>query len=141
MLSFTTGAVQTMFQADGINGDINVSLWPLQNRILNFCGFQVLAPQIFWSPAHCPAAVCIQMLEGWRACLKGLVTEKHMTFAPCELFDLTFQGGFKLRPEVKEEQEPQPFGITVGHHLGKPLPPNNQTKAPSVSENGTFSRK
>ncbi|MEQ2213877.1 hypothetical protein XENOCAPTIV_022583, partial [Xenoophorus captivus] len=131
ILSFTTGAVQTMFQADGINGDINLSLWPLQ----------VLAPQIFWSPAHCPAAVCIQMLEGWRACLKGLVTEKHMTFAPCELFDLTFQGGFKLRPEVKEEQEPQPFGITVGHHLGKPLPPNNQTKAPSVSENGTFSRK
>lgn len=30
MLSFSTGATQTMFQADGINGDINVTLWPLQ---------------------------------------------------------------------------------------------------------------
>lgn len=32
MLSFTTGAMQTMFQTDGINGDINVTLWPLQVR-------------------------------------------------------------------------------------------------------------
>lgn len=30
MLSFSTGAIQTMFQPDGINGDINVTLWPLQ---------------------------------------------------------------------------------------------------------------
>lgn len=32
MLSFTTGATQTMFRPDGINGDINVTLWPLQVR-------------------------------------------------------------------------------------------------------------
>ena len=30
MLSFTTGAMETMFRPDGINGDINVTLWPLQ---------------------------------------------------------------------------------------------------------------
>lgn len=30
MLSFSTGATQTMFQPDGVNGDINVTLWPLQ---------------------------------------------------------------------------------------------------------------
>ena len=30
MLAFSTGASQTMFQPDGINGDINVTLWPLQ---------------------------------------------------------------------------------------------------------------
>lgn len=34
MLSFTTGAAPTMFQPDGINGDINVTLWPLQVRHL-----------------------------------------------------------------------------------------------------------
>uniref|UniRef100_A0A3Q4FXX0 N-ribosyldihydronicotinamide:quinone dehydrogenase 2 n=1 Tax=Neolamprologus brichardi TaxID=32507 RepID=A0A3Q4FXX0_NEOBR len=32
MLSFTTGAAPTMFQPDGINGDINVTLWPLQHH-------------------------------------------------------------------------------------------------------------
>ena len=70
------------------------------------------------------------MLEGWRARLKGLLKEEPLTFVPCELFDLSFKGGFMLRPEVREEREKQPFGLTTGHHLGKPLPPDNQTKAP-----------
>ncbi|KAJ3593957.1 hypothetical protein NHX12_006290 [Muraenolepis orangiensis] len=54
MLAFSTGASQTMFQPDGVNGDINVSLWPLQ----------VLAPQIFWGPAHCPAQVIVEKVSG-----------------------------------------------------------------------------
>lgn len=136
MLSFSTGATQSMFHPDGINGDINVTLWPLQNGTLHFCGFQVLPPQIFWSPGHCPPAVRTAMLDGWRARLKGLSAEKCLTFAPCELFDLSFQGGFMLRPEVKEERGSQPYGISTGHHLGKPLPPDNQIKAqPAAEEN------
>lgn len=141
MLSFTTGAAETMFQPDGINGDINVTLWPLQHGVLHFCGFQVLAPQIFWSPAHSPAAVRSQMLEGWRGRLRRLLTERPLTFASSHLFDLSFQGGFRLRPEVQEEQESLPFGISTGHHLGKPLPPGNQTAAPSTGGNSSGSRK
>ncbi|XP_028289833.1 NAD(P)H dehydrogenase [quinone] 1 isoform X2 [Gouania willdenowi] len=134
MLSFTTGAIESMFRPDGINGDINVSLWPLQNGILHFCGFQVLAPQIFWSPAHCPDFVRTTMLDGWRSRLKDLLTETPLRFASCEWFNLSFQGGFMLRPEVKKEQESQEYGLTVGHHLGKPLPKDNQTKAPPVDK-------
>uniref|UniRef100_A0A1A7XP59 NAD(P)H dehydrogenase [quinone] 1 n=1 Tax=Iconisemion striatum TaxID=60296 RepID=A0A1A7XP59_9TELE len=130
MLSFTTGGTQSMYSPDGINGDMNVALWPLQNGTLRFCGFQVMAPQIFWGPGHCPPDVRTKLLEGWRARLKGLLEENPLTFPPCELFDLTFKGGFKLKQEVREEQACQPFGITTGHHLGKPLPPDNQTKAP-----------
>lgn len=74
------------------------------------------------------------MLDGWRARLKGLLAEKPLTFAPCELFDLSFQGGFLLRPKVREEQESQPYGLTTGHHLGKPLPPDNQITAQSTGE-------
>uniref|UniRef100_A0A3Q3Q2U5 NAD(P)H dehydrogenase [quinone] 1 n=1 Tax=Monopterus albus TaxID=43700 RepID=A0A3Q3Q2U5_MONAL len=129
ILSFTTGAMHTMFQPDGVHGDINIPLWPLQSGILRFCGFQVLAPQIFWSVAHCPPSVRTTMLEGWRARLKGVLAEKPLTFAPSELFDLSFQGGFMLKPKVREELKLQPYGITVGHHLGKALPPDNQTKA------------
>ncbi|XP_070686580.1 NAD(P)H dehydrogenase [quinone] 1 [Pempheris klunzingeri] len=135
MLSFTTGAVKTMFRPDGINGDINITLWPLQNGILHFCGFQVFAPQIFWCPAHSPAAARTAMLDGWRARLKGLLAEQPLTFAPCELFDLSFQGGFLMWPKVREEQVSQPFGLTTGHHLGKPLPPDNQTRAQPAGEN------
>uniref|UniRef100_A0A1A8NBQ5 NAD(P)H dehydrogenase [quinone] 1 n=1 Tax=Nothobranchius pienaari TaxID=704102 RepID=A0A1A8NBQ5_9TELE len=130
MLSFTTGSAQSMCSPDGINGDINVVLWPLQNGTLNFCGFQVLAPQIFWGPGHCPPDVRTKLLEGWRARLKGLLEENPLTFPPLEFFDLSFKAGFKLKQEVREQQACQPFGISTGHHLGKPLPPDNQTKAP-----------
>ncbi|XP_029000810.1 NAD(P)H dehydrogenase [quinone] 1 [Betta splendens] len=134
MLSFTTGATQTMFQPDGLNGDVNVVLWPLQNGVLRFCGFQVLAPQIFWAPAHSPLEVRTAMLEGWRARLKGLLAEEPLTFVPTQMFDLSFKGGFKLWPKVKEDQESEPYGFTTGHHLGKRLPPDNQLKAQATKQ-------
>ncbi|KAL1007766.1 hypothetical protein UPYG_G00091360 [Umbra pygmaea] len=129
MLSFTTGAIQSMFCPDGLHGDINVTLWPLQNGVLHFCGFQVLAPQVSWCPAHSPPDVRTSMLNAWRARLKTLLAEKPLTFPPCTMFDMTFPGGFVLRPEVREEQRSCPHGISTGHHLGKPLPPDNQLKA------------
>lgn len=30
MLSFTTGSLESMFSSTGINGDMNVTLWPIQ---------------------------------------------------------------------------------------------------------------
>ncbi|XP_062868699.1 NAD(P)H dehydrogenase [quinone] 1 [Trichomycterus rosablanca] len=129
MLSFTTGGMESMYLTDGIHGDINVALWPLQNGVLRFCGFQVLAPQIFWSPGFSPPNVRATMLEEWQKRLGGLLDEKPLSFAPTELFDLSFQTGFRLRPEVKEAYASKPYGLTTAHHLGKPLPPNNQTKA------------
>lgn len=128
MLSFTTGGTQKMFQPDGIVGDINVMLWPIQNGTLHFCGFQTLAPQIFWSPAHSSHEERTAMLQGWQSRLKGLLAEKPLTFASSDLFDSSFEGGFLLFPKVKEEWESQ-YGLTTGHHLGKLLPPDNQTKA------------
>ncbi|KAJ8398665.1 hypothetical protein AAFF_G00421930 [Aldrovandia affinis] len=129
MLSFSTGAPESMFLPDGINGDMNVTLWPLQNGVLHFCGFQVLAPQIFWAPSHSPPHVREAMLGGWRARLGGLWEETPLTFAPSEFFDMSFRGGFRLWPQLKEERSEDPYGITTGHHLGKRLPPSNQTKA------------
>ncbi|XP_036442793.1 ribosyldihydronicotinamide dehydrogenase [quinone]-like [Colossoma macropomum] len=130
VLSFTTGAPETKFQPDGINGDVNVLLWPLQNGVLHFCGFQVLAPQIFWGPARASPSERKAMLETWQARLKGVLEERPLSFASSELFDLSVQAGARLRPEVKEAYASQPYGLTTGQHLDKPLPPNNQTKAP-----------
>ena len=166
MLSFTTGSNEAMFSSNGINGDMNVTLWPLQvqytgvpgppaitkschwssvwafaglttcstltlvplqNGILYYCGFQVLAPQIFWAPPHIPSDARDTMLEGWRKRLQGLLSETPLTFAPADSFDTG--SGFQLKKEVKEQQAKAPFGLTVGHHMGKPLPPNNQIKA------------
>lgn len=100
-----------------------------QNGTLHFCGFQVLAPNIFWCPTHSLPSKRDAMLDGWRARLKGLMNEKPLTFAPSKLFDLTFKGGFKMRPKQKEALESEPYGLTTGHHLGKPLPPDDQLRA------------
>uniref|UniRef100_A0A8C4Z109 Flavodoxin-like fold domain-containing protein n=2 Tax=Gadus morhua TaxID=8049 RepID=A0A8C4Z109_GADMO len=127
MLSFTTGSNESMFSANGINGDMNVTLWPLQNGILHYCGFQVLAPQIFWAPFHVKAEARGTMLAGWRTRLQGLLLEAPLSFTPSDSFDGA--KGFQLKPEVQEKHEGQEFGLTVGTHQGKRLPPNSQIRA------------
>uniref|UniRef100_UPI0025AE1BCF ribosyldihydronicotinamide dehydrogenase [quinone]-like n=1 Tax=Doryrhamphus excisus TaxID=161450 RepID=UPI0025AE1BCF len=122
VLSFTTGSLESMFSADGINGDMNVTLWPLQNGILHYCGFQVLAPQIFWAPSRVPKEACATMLEAWRARLQGLLEEAPLAFTPMDSFD--GDKGFQLKPEVQEKHANQEFGLTVGTHLGKRVPPS-----------------
>ncbi|XP_061735126.1 ribosyldihydronicotinamide dehydrogenase [quinone]-like [Nerophis ophidion] len=122
MLSFTTGSHESMFSADGINGDMNVTLWPLQNGILHYCGFQVLAPQIFWAPSRVSQEERVAMLEAWRARLEGLWDEAPLAFTPMDCFD--GDKGFQLKPEVQEKHACQEFGLTVGTHLGKRVPPN-----------------
>lgn len=67
------------------------------------------------------------MLEGWRARLQGLLAEQPLSFTPLDCFD--GEKGFQLKPEVHEKHAGKEFGLTVGIHLGKPLPPNNQMKA------------
>lgn len=67
------------------------------------------------------------MLENWRARLQGLLEEEPLSFAPLEYFDK--EKGFELKPEVFEKNATIEFGIDVGIHLGKKLPPNKQMKA------------
>uniref|UniRef100_A0A3Q2PU70 Ribosyldihydronicotinamide dehydrogenase [quinone] n=1 Tax=Fundulus heteroclitus TaxID=8078 RepID=A0A3Q2PU70_FUNHE len=126
MLSFTTGSLESMFSPTGINGDMNVTLWPLQNGILHYCGFQVLAPQIFWAPSSAVAEDRKSMLESWRTRLQGLLEEKPLSFISLDCFD---DKAFQLKPEVQEKHASKEFGLTVGIHLNKSLPPHSQMKA------------
>uniref|UniRef100_A0A3P9L4W3 Flavodoxin-like fold domain-containing protein n=1 Tax=Oryzias latipes TaxID=8090 RepID=A0A3P9L4W3_ORYLA len=125
MLSFTTGSLESMFSSTGINGDMNVTLWPIQNGILHYCGFQVLPPQVFWAPSCASPEARTAMLEGWRSRLQGLLEEKPLSFISLDCFD---PKSFQLTPDVQEKHASQEFGLTVGIHLGKPLPPQNQMK-------------
>ncbi|KAM6430591.1 NAD(P)H dehydrogenase [quinone] 1 isoform 1-T1 [Liasis olivaceus] len=129
VLSFTTGGMGSMYTPAGISGDINVLLWPIQNGTLRFCGFQVLAPQIAFGIAHTPEEERSQVLEDWRRRLVTIWEEEPLSFAPNSLFELSFAKGFVLKKDVQEEQEKEKYGLTVGQHLGKPFPPDNQVKA------------
>ncbi|XP_015262207.1 PREDICTED: NAD(P)H dehydrogenase [quinone] 1 [Gekko japonicus] len=129
LLSFTTGGIGSMYSPQGIIGDINILLWPVQSGTLHFCGFQILEPQIAFSIAHTPPEARSQILERWKKRLGTIWDEKPLTFAPTSSFDLSFPGGFLLKKEVEEQLRGQKYGLTVGQHLGKPLPPDNQVKA------------
>ncbi|XP_060110233.1 NAD(P)H dehydrogenase [quinone] 1 [Heteronotia binoei] len=129
VLSFTTGGMGSMYTPRGINGDINILLWPLQSGTLHFCGFQILEPQIAFSIAHTPPEARSQILEGWKKRLGTIWDEKPLTFAPSSSFDLSFPGGFVLKKEVEQQLQGQKYGLTTGQHLEKPLPPDNQVKA------------
>uniref|UniRef100_A0A3P9B0K4 NAD(P)H dehydrogenase, quinone 1 n=1 Tax=Maylandia zebra TaxID=106582 RepID=A0A3P9B0K4_9CICH len=121
MLSFTTDCPESVYSDTGINGDINVTLWPLQVRS------HYKQSQIFWDPATGSPESRSSMLEGWRTRLQNLCGEATVYFAPLDYFDK--EKGFLLKPEVKEKYASNESGLTVGIHMGKPLPANSQTKA------------
>ncbi|XP_041504426.1 NAD(P)H dehydrogenase [quinone] 1 isoform X3 [Microtus oregoni] len=102
---------------------------PFQNGILHFCGFQVLEPQLAYGVGHTPPDARRQILEGWKKRLETIWEEKPLYFPPSSMFDLNFQAGFLLKKEIQEEQEKNKFGLSVGHHLGKSIPTDNQIKA------------
>ncbi|KYO38507.1 NAD(P)H dehydrogenase [quinone] 1 [Alligator mississippiensis] len=129
VLSFTTGGAGSMYTPNGINGDVNILLWPIQNGTLYFCGFQVLEPQIAYSIGHTPEDVRSQILMGWKERLGSIWEEKPLSFVPSSSFELSFKGGFKLKAEAQEQQKDQKYGLSVGQHLGKAIPPDNQVKA------------
>lgn len=128
ILSFTTGGPESMYSSIGVNGDMNVLLWPLQRGVLHFCGFQVLEPQIGYSIRHTPPEKRSIILDAWKARLAKIWEEKPISFVPNEDFDMTFPGGFVLKKEVMEKHKEQ-YGPSVGKHMGKPLPPDSQVKA------------
>ncbi|CAH2323985.1 Hypothetical predicted protein [Pelobates cultripes] len=132
ILSFTTGGLESMYTPAGINGDINVILWPIQQGVLHFCGFQVLEPQISYSIAHTPPEKRSMILEAWQERLGKAWEEKPISFVPNENFNLSFPGGFVLKKEVLEKESDNKYGLTVGQHLGKPLPCDNQVKGGST---------
>ncbi|KAM9191925.1 NAD(P)H dehydrogenase [quinone] 1 [Dugong dugon] len=129
VLSITTGGSGSMYSPEGVHGDMNIILWPIQSGILYFCGFQVLEPQLAYSIGHTPLDVRIQILEGWKKRLENIWDETPLYFAPSSLFDLNFEAGFLMKKEVQDEQKPQKFGLSVGHHLGKSIPTDSQLKA------------
>ncbi|XP_068115596.1 NAD(P)H dehydrogenase [quinone] 1-like [Hyperolius riggenbachi] len=128
LLSFTTGVSSSMFSTSGLNGDINVILWPLQNGILNFTGFQVLEPQIVYAVAHIPQEGRAQILKNWEKRLETIWDEKPLKFLPLQDFE-DFTGGFVMKKDVEEALSDSKYGPTVGQHLRMPLPPDSQLRS------------
>ena len=63
LLSLTTGGPQEAYLKGGFNGDMDAILRPIQRGILQFLGFDVLAPQIHYGPARSSD----ETRQGWLA--------------------------------------------------------------------------
>ncbi len=74
LLSLTTGANEDAW-ADGILGDIDRALWPIQFGILGFLGFQVFKPNVVFGPARMSDAQRAQALALYRSRLATLADE------------------------------------------------------------------
>ncbi len=105
MISTTMAAWPQMMAPDGINGDIDVNLWPLQNGVLAFCGFEVLNPFIANAVTYVDDAARRDILDAYGRRLMAIETESPRQFHRRGDFDRNW----KLKPEVTPR--------TVGHHF------------------------
>jgi NAD(P)H dehydrogenase (quinone) len=79
MLSFTSGGPWDSYQPDGFNGDISSILRPIHRGMLEFVGFDVLMPQIFYAPAHKSQEERTAELQAYCNRLKEIESEQPIT--------------------------------------------------------------
>jgi len=76
MLSLTTGGPAANYQRDGFTGDIEAILRPIQRGMLYFVGFDVLTPNIVFSPARIEAGDREAALARYAERLRGIEKEQ-----------------------------------------------------------------
>jgi NAD(P)H dehydrogenase (quinone) len=75
MLSLTTGGPEAAYRKGGFNGDIDAILRPIQRGILQFLGFDVLAPQIHYGPIRVEEAQRRAWLDAYGRRLRAIERE------------------------------------------------------------------
>jgi NAD(P)H dehydrogenase (quinone) len=75
LLSLTTGGPVEAYRKGGFNGDIHAVLRPIQRGVLQFLGFEVLAPQIHYGPIRVSAEQRAAWLEDYTRRLRCIGDE------------------------------------------------------------------
>jgi len=72
LLCLTTGGPGDVYRKGGWNGDIHAILRPIQRGMLRFVGFQVLAPNIVYSPVRISDQERKVALDAWASRLRDI---------------------------------------------------------------------
>jgi len=75
MVSLTTGGPAPAYVKGGFNGDIHAILRPIQRGMLQFVGFDVLAPQITYGPVRLEPGQRAELLAAYAERLKNIASE------------------------------------------------------------------
>jgi len=78
LLSTTTGGPEAAYRPGGFNGDLAGVLRPVQRGVLQFTGFDVLAPHVVWQPARLDADRRAAALDAWAARLAEIGSEEPL---------------------------------------------------------------
>jgi NAD(P)H dehydrogenase (quinone) len=82
LLSLTTGGPAAAYRSGGFNGDIDAILRPIHRGVLQFVGFDVLAPQVHYGPVRVDAATRQAWLADWERRLIGIGQETPIEVGP-----------------------------------------------------------
>ncbi|MBF5006919.1 NAD(P)H-dependent oxidoreductase [Diaphorobacter caeni] len=87
MLCLTTGTASTLYEPNGIDGDLHHVLWPIHNGILAYTGFTVLPPFAAWMPARVTDDERKAYLTAYRDRLTAFETTTPLYFHPWSDYD------------------------------------------------------
>ena len=76
LLSLTTGGAFEAYQKNGMHGDLEAILRPINRGMLEFVGFTVLAPQVIYGPVRMTPAQREAELADWADRLQGIFSEE-----------------------------------------------------------------
>ncbi|MET3918712.1 NAD(P)H dehydrogenase (quinone) [Variovorax sp. OAS795] len=96
MLCITTGTASTLYEPNGIDGDLHHVLWPIHNGTLAYTGFTVLPPFAAWMPARVSDEERQAYLAAYRERLNDLERTEPLFFHPWSDYDETQ----RLKPGV-----------------------------------------
>lgn len=119
VLSVTTGGSEKMLSPYGLSGDINVILWPIQYNILRMCGFDVLKPQMNYAVTFVSEETRNNLINQWKNRLRTIFNEEPMKFPVISDFN---RESFTFTEQAKDDANQSCSGISIGHHIWKPLP-------------------
>jgi NAD(P)H dehydrogenase (quinone) len=84
MISTTTGTAASLYEPDGIDGDLNHILWPIHNGIFRYLGFEVLPPLASWMPGGVSPELRQTYLDAFANRLQTLNVITPLFFHPSE---------------------------------------------------------
>lgn len=96
MVCTSTGGFDTMFQPDGLLGDMDAALWHIHHGMLHYTGLDVLPPFVGWAPVRVGDEKCEQYHEEYADRLLNAATTTPMAFHNTA----DFGPDYKMLPEV-----------------------------------------
>lgn len=122
MLCLTTGTASTLYEPNGIDGDLHHVLWPIHNGILGYTGFTVLPPFAAWMPGRVSPQERQAYLEAFAQRLRHIESTEPLFFHPWSDYDesqrlkpgVPARSGVQWNPSVNQTFEASALDFARG---------------------------